>query len=85
VGDLRKLVDVTGIEPATPCLQRKLGEITKCFVWCRLHGKSAKFPLSQMSRSCTEVPAEFSAQLQPLAELRVWHQVGPRQLGQRPR
>jgi len=48
------LVDVTGIEPVTPCLQSKLGENTKCFVWCRLHGKPARFPLFRMSRSCTE-------------------------------
>ena len=39
------LVDVAGIEPATPLLAKLGGENTKCFDWCRLHGKSTKFPL----------------------------------------
>ncbi len=47
-------MDVTGIEPVTPCLQSRLGKNTKCFVWCRLHEKSARLPLFQMSRSCPE-------------------------------
>jgi hypothetical protein len=38
-----------------PLLAKQTGENTKGFVWCRLHGKLAKFLLSQMSRSCTEL------------------------------
>ena len=48
--DAEKLVDVTGIEPVT-----QTGKNTNGFVWCRLYGKLAKFSLSQMSRSCTEL------------------------------
>jgi len=58
---LKRLVDVTGIEPATPCLQSRLGENTKCFVWCRLHGKLAKFPLL----SCTEVVPKWPVRSRP--------------------
>ena len=29
-----------------PLLANKAGQYTNSFVWCRLHGKSAKFPLS---------------------------------------
>jgi hypothetical protein len=38
-----------------PLLAKQTGKNTKGFVWCRLHGKLAKFSLSQMSRSCTEL------------------------------
>src|ERR1700722_17843650 len=48
------MVDVTGIEPVTPACKAD-GENTKGFVWCRLYGQLAKFSLSQMSRSCTEL------------------------------
>ena len=51
------LVDVTGFEPATPCLQSRTLKNTKCFVRCRLHVKSSQFSLSQLYRSCTEVEA----------------------------
>src|SRR5437867_9946079 len=37
-----------------PLLTKQTGKNTKGFVWCRLHGKPTKFPLSQMSRSCPE-------------------------------
>ena len=55
---LEKLVDVGGLEPPTPCLQSKQGEKTKSFVWCRLHGKPAKFSLSQLSLSYPEFGIE---------------------------
>jgi hypothetical protein len=48
------MVDVTGIEPVT-LLAKQTGKNTNGFVWCRLYGKLAKFSLSQMSRSCTEL------------------------------
>ena len=38
-----------------PLLAKQTGKNTKGFVWCRLYGKLAKFSLSQMSRSCTEL------------------------------
>jgi len=34
-----------------PLLAKQVGKNTKCFVWCRLHGNPAKFPLL----NCTEV------------------------------
>jgi hypothetical protein len=58
------MVDVAGIEPATPCLQTRWVINTKGFVWCRLHEKSATFPLSQVSRSCPESSSAFAARLQ---------------------
>jgi len=42
-----------------PLLAKQAGQNTKCFVWCRLHGKLTKFSLSQMSRSCTELFPTF--------------------------
>jgi len=49
------MVDVTGIEPVTPCLQSRWGQNTKCFVWCRLHEPSMEFPLL----NCPEVVPSF--------------------------
>jgi hypothetical protein len=46
-----KLVDVTGIEPVTPCLQSGAGKTLKGFAWCRLHEPSMNFPLL----NCPEV------------------------------
>src|SRR5215475_2008958 len=46
-----ELVDVIGIEPATPCLQSRQRENTKGFVWFRLREKSANF----RSLKCPEV------------------------------
>lgn len=40
-----------GTRTRGPLLAMQVGKNTKCFVWCRLHGKSAKFPLSK----CPEV------------------------------
>jgi hypothetical protein len=37
-------VDVAGIEPATPACKANR-ENTKQLCWCRLRGKSTKFPL----------------------------------------
>ena len=42
----KKLVDVSGIEPVTPCRVN-----TKGFAWCRLHEPSMEFPLL----NCPEV------------------------------
>jgi hypothetical protein len=47
-------VDVTGFEPATPCFQSRPCKNTNSFVWCRLHGKSAKFSLFDNVPSCPE-------------------------------
>ncbi len=44
-----------GTRTRGPLLAKQAGQNTNCFVWRRLHGKSAKFPLSQMSRSCPEL------------------------------
>jgi hypothetical protein len=62
---------VTGIEPVTPCSQRKLGKNTKGFVRYRLRGKPTRFSLSQMSRSCPELAPRSSAGSQNLPPIRL--------------
>ena len=44
-----------GTRTRGPLLAKQAGQNTNSFVWCRLHGKPAKFPLSQMYRSCPEL------------------------------
>jgi hypothetical protein len=52
---LNKVGGREGIRTPNPLLAKNRGQNTNSFVWCRLHGKPAEFPLSQMFRSCPEL------------------------------
>ena len=63
-------MDVRGLEPLIPCLQRVMGRNTKCFVWCRLHKNQQDF----RSFKCPKLYRAFD---RPLAN----EEFGDRSLG----
>jgi hypothetical protein len=50
----KNLVDVAGIEPATPCLQRRQQKSNKCCIWYRLHKIQGSQPPLELDRSRTD-------------------------------
>jgi hypothetical protein len=45
------LVDVAGLEPAAPCLQRRQQKSNKCCIWYRLHKIQRSQPPLELDRS----------------------------------
>src|SRR5262245_41442636 len=67
----KKVVDVTGIEPATPLLANKVSQNTNSFVWCRLHVNQR----NSRSPKCPEIvpkPASFKRKILTLLALLYW-------------
>jgi hypothetical protein len=60
---------VAGLEPVPTLLAKQTGKNTKVLQWCRLHGKSTKFllsncpevvPSSGLGRHQRDIPSEFA-------------------------